>query len=225
MATPIEQRYIEQHPGSAERFARAEDIFPDGVTHDARRQRPFALYYTHAEGPAKYDVDGHRILDYFPGHGALILGHSHPDIVAAVSDQMAKGTHFSGSTDLEMRWGEWVQGADPQRRKSALSQLGHRGRHDGHPDGAGVHRQDQGDQVRAPLPRLERLPRRRKRGYRRHPERDTEHHDRPAAERHLRRRTDDHGERATLPPSSSNLPAPTWACTRSSPASSASCAR
>ena len=117
MATPIEQRYIDQHPGSAERFARAEDLFPDGVTHDARRQRPFPLYYTHAKGPAKYDVDGHRILDYFPGHGALILGHSHPDIVAAVTEQMAKGTHFSGSTDLEIRWGEWVKELIPSAEK------------------------------------------------------------------------------------------------------------
>jgi len=117
MASPIEQRYIDQHPGSAERFARAESLFPDGVTHDARRLHPFTLYYTHGEGPAKYDVDGHRILDYFPGHGALILGHSHPDIVAAVTEQMARGTHFSGSTDLEIRWGEWVKELIPSAEK------------------------------------------------------------------------------------------------------------
>ncbi|MCH8186164.1 MAG: aminotransferase class III-fold pyridoxal phosphate-dependent enzyme [Chloroflexi bacterium] len=117
MVSPIEQRFIDQHPGSRERHDSARDIFPNGVTHDARKQNPFQLYYTHASGAAKYDVDGNRILDYFPGHGALILGHSHPEIVAAVTDQMAKGTHFSGSTDLEIRWGQWVQQLIPSAEK------------------------------------------------------------------------------------------------------------
>jgi len=117
MVSPIEQRYIDLHPGSAERHVKARGLFPDGVTHDSRRQNPFQLYYTHAAGAAKYDVDGHRILDYFPGHGALILGHSHPDIVAAVTEQMERGTHFSGSTDLEIEWGEWVTTLIPSAEK------------------------------------------------------------------------------------------------------------
>ena len=117
MVTPIEQRYIDLHPGSAERFATAREIFPDGVTHDARRQSPFPLYYTHAIGPAKFDVDDHRILDYFAGHGALMLGHCHPDIVATVSEQMTRGTHYSGSSDLEIRWGQWVRELIPSAEK------------------------------------------------------------------------------------------------------------
>ena len=117
MVSAIEQRFIDQHPGSKERHDSARSIFPDGVTHDARRQNPFQLYYTHALGAAKYDVDGNRILDYFPGHGALMLGHSHPDIVAAVTEQMAKGTHFSGSTDLEIRWGQLVQELIPSAER------------------------------------------------------------------------------------------------------------
>ena len=117
MVTPIEQRFIDIHPGSAERHEKARDLFPDGVTHDARRQKPFQLYYTHAEGAAKWDVDGNKILDYFPGHGALMLGHSHPDIVKAVQDQMAKGTHFAGSTEMEIRWGELVRELIPSAEK------------------------------------------------------------------------------------------------------------
>ncbi|MCH7653687.1 MAG: aspartate aminotransferase family protein [Chloroflexi bacterium] len=117
MVTPIEQRFIDLHPGSAERHEKARDLFPDGVTHDARRQKPFQLYYTHAEGAAKWDVDGNRILDYFPGHGALMMGHSHPDIVKAVQDQMAKGTHFAGSTEMEIRWGELVRELIPSAEK------------------------------------------------------------------------------------------------------------
>ena len=53
MVTPIEQRYIDMHPGSAERHAKAKDLFPDGVTHDGRRMAPFPIYATHGIGPHK----------------------------------------------------------------------------------------------------------------------------------------------------------------------------
>ena len=117
MSTSIEQRFFELHSKSAEMHEEARSLFPNGVTHDARRQDPFQLYYTHAEGAAKYDVDGNRILDYFPGHGALILGHSRPEVVSAVQEQMARGTHFSGSTELEVQWGNWVRELIPSAEK------------------------------------------------------------------------------------------------------------
>ena len=62
-------------------------------------------------------MDGNRVLDYFPGHGALILGHSRPEVVQAVQDQMAMGTHFSGSTELEIEWGNWVKELIPSAEK------------------------------------------------------------------------------------------------------------
>ena len=117
MATTIEQRYIDMHPGSAERHAKAKDIFPDGVTHDGRRLSPFPIYATHGMGPHKWDVDGNRIIDYWTGHGSLILGHSHPDVVAAVREQVGIGTHLSASSDLEIRWGQLVQELIPSAEK------------------------------------------------------------------------------------------------------------
>lgn len=117
MTTPIEQKFIDLHPGSAERHERALSIFPNGVTHDARRQNPFQLYYTHASGPHKYDVDGHKIIDFWSGHGSLILGHSNPSIVQAVQNQISKGTHLSGSTDLEIEWAELVRELIPSAEK------------------------------------------------------------------------------------------------------------
>ena len=117
MVTPVEQRYIDLHPKSAEHHAASKEVFPDGVTHDARYRRPFPFFVTHATGSHKWDVDGHRVIDYMTGHGSLILGHSHPDIVAAVTEQMAKGTHYSASTELEVRWGQWVQQLIPSAEK------------------------------------------------------------------------------------------------------------
>lgn len=117
MVTPIEQQYIDSHPGSAERASVAKDLFPDGVTHDARRLTPFPLYVTHASGSYKWDVDGNRILDYRTGHGSMILGHSHPDIVAAITNQISKGTMHSASTDLEILWGQLVRELIPSAEK------------------------------------------------------------------------------------------------------------
>ena len=117
MVTPIEQRYIDMHPGSAERHAKAKDLFPDGVTHDGRRMAPFPIYATHGTGPHKWDVDGNRIIDYWTGHGSMILGHSHPEIVAAVANQIGKGTHLSASSDLEIKWGQEVIDLIPSAEK------------------------------------------------------------------------------------------------------------
>ena len=108
MSTILE-RYRELHPKSAALHAEAQKIFPDGVTHDVRRFTPFPLYVTHAGGCRKWDVDGHEIIDYVMGHGALLLGHAHPRVTEAVAAQLQKGTHYGASHELEIRWGQWVQ--------------------------------------------------------------------------------------------------------------------
>ena len=117
MPSAIEQRYVEQHPKCAEQYAASRDIFPNGVTHDARNLKPFPYYVTHAEGPNKWDLDGQRIIDYKMGHGSLILGHNHPEVVATVTEQLNRGTHFSASTELEIRWGELVKELVPCAEK------------------------------------------------------------------------------------------------------------
>jgi glutamate-1-semialdehyde 2,1-aminomutase len=100
--------YAEALPNSRQLFARAQQIFPDGVTHDNRRMQPFPIYIECAEGAYKWDVDGHRYIDYWMGHGALLLGHSPPHICQAVIDQMQHGTHYGASHAKEVEWGEWV---------------------------------------------------------------------------------------------------------------------
>ena len=112
MATILEE-YIARHPGSAERYAEATRIFPGGVTHDNRYAQPFPLYITHGTGPKKWDVDGHEYIDYVSGHGALILGHSHPAIAAAVSEQINRGTHLGACTEEELRWARAIMALMP----------------------------------------------------------------------------------------------------------------
>ena len=68
---------------------------------------------THGLGPRKWDVDGHEYIDYVSGHGALILGHSHPAVADAVVEQMRRGTHLGACTDEELRWARAIMNLMP----------------------------------------------------------------------------------------------------------------
>lgn len=109
--------YAADRGGSRQLHRRAQRVFANGVTHQIRVQDPFPIYVTRAEGAHKWDVDGHRYVDYVCGHGALLLGHSHPAVVAAVCEQMAKGTHYGACHELEVRWGELVQQLVPSAER------------------------------------------------------------------------------------------------------------
>ena len=104
----LQQTYTDTLPASHALFERARRIFPDAVTHDNRRMQPFPLYVDRADGACKWDVDGRRYVDYWMGHGALLLGHNPPVVRDAVREQALKGTHYGASHALEVEWGEWV---------------------------------------------------------------------------------------------------------------------
>ncbi|MSQ05712.1 MAG: aminotransferase class III-fold pyridoxal phosphate-dependent enzyme [Dehalococcoidia bacterium] len=116
MPTILEE-YVAKHQGSAQQYAEASQLFPSGVTHDNRYAEPFPLYMTHGLGPRKWDVDGHEYIDYVSGHGALLLGHSHPAIVAAVAHQVARGTHLGAGTEEEIRWAKAIKALMPAVEK------------------------------------------------------------------------------------------------------------
>ena len=80
--TTVLDAYQAMTPGSATLSARARDVFPSGLTHDSRHFDPYPIYVTKALGAVKWDVDGNKYVDYFGGHGALILGHNHPAVMA-----------------------------------------------------------------------------------------------------------------------------------------------
>ena len=113
----IDERYYQQHPKSVEFSKEADDLFPDGVTHDGRKSSPFRVYMDHGSGPYKWDIDGNQYIDYRTGHGSMILGQAHPAVVKAVQEQMAKGTHLSASTELEVKWGKLIKELVPSAEK------------------------------------------------------------------------------------------------------------
>jgi glutamate-1-semialdehyde 2,1-aminomutase len=100
--------YRAMHPKSGALYERARNVISGGITHDGRHLNPYPVYIDRALGARKWDVDGNEYVDYWMGHGALILGHCHPAVVAAIQQQAARGTHLGASHELEVRWAELV---------------------------------------------------------------------------------------------------------------------
>ncbi|HEV3083378.1 MAG TPA: aspartate aminotransferase family protein [Gemmataceae bacterium] len=116
-APSLTARYEAEFPHSRRLFDQARKLFPSGVTHDLRYLEPFPIYIERAQGAHKWDVDGHELIDYWAGHGALLLGHSHPAVVRAVQRQMEHATHPGACHEREIEWGQWVQRLVPSAEK------------------------------------------------------------------------------------------------------------
>lgn len=120
----LSERYAAAFPRSRALFAQAVRLFPNGVTHETRRLDPFPIYISRAYGPYKWAVDGQRLIDYFVGHGAHLLGHCPEAIVRAVQEQMTRGTHPGACHELEIAWAEWVQKLIPSAERLRFTSSG-----------------------------------------------------------------------------------------------------
>src|SRR5215218_394529 len=101
---------------SSELFAEAQRYIPGGVNSPVRAFRGVGgvpRFVDRGEGAYLYDVDGNRYVDYVLSWGPLILGHAHPDVVAAVAEQAARGTSFGAPTELESELARLVTRAMP----------------------------------------------------------------------------------------------------------------
>ena len=120
----IASQFRESFSSSAALYERAVGLFPSGVTHDSRFLKPFPIYVDHAEGSHKTDRDGNDLIDYWVGHGALLLGHSHPAVVEAVRGQIGRSTHPGACHELELEWGERVQRMVPSAERIRFTNSG-----------------------------------------------------------------------------------------------------
>jgi glutamate-1-semialdehyde 2,1-aminomutase len=92
---------------STDLAGRADRVLGGGATHAIRSYTP-AIHVDRAQGARKWLVDGRELVDYTMGHGALLLGHAHPAVVAAVQRQAARGTHYGAAHPLEVEWAEMI---------------------------------------------------------------------------------------------------------------------
>jgi len=108
-----EQVFLDRQPASAAMLKRAQGCLAGGVTSSWQISHPQAVWISHGQGSKIYDVDGTEYVDMHGGYGVSAAGHAHPAVVAAVSDRVARGTHFAQPTEdamlvaeqLAARWG------------------------------------------------------------------------------------------------------------------------
>jgi glutamate-1-semialdehyde 2,1-aminomutase len=96
---------------SQERFNRAKQLFPGGVNSPVRAFRsvggePFVV--ERGQGAYLIDVDGNRYVDYINSWGPLVIGHAHPKVLAALSEQALKGTSYGASSLPEIELAELI---------------------------------------------------------------------------------------------------------------------
>lgn len=89
-------------------YKRAKAVLPAGVSYFIRYFEPYPFYVNWAQGSKIRDVDGNTYIDFWMGHYTHILGHSPPNIIAAVAAQMEHGTHYGLCHELEITMAEQI---------------------------------------------------------------------------------------------------------------------
>src|SRR5271155_1108540 len=105
---------------SREIFARAERVLVGGVNSPVRAFRAVGgepLIIERGNAQYLYDADGNQLLDYVCSWGALLLGHAHPAVAAALADQARRGTSFGVTTELEVELANVIHRAIPSMEK------------------------------------------------------------------------------------------------------------
>jgi len=92
-------------------FAAAQCRIPGGVNSPVRAFRGVGgepVFFERAAGAYLYDADGRRYIDYVGSWGPMILGHAHPEVIAAVAERIGLGLSFGAPTELETLMAEKV---------------------------------------------------------------------------------------------------------------------
>ena len=96
-------------PQSDRLFARAQQHIPGGVNSPVRAFRSVGgtpRFIAGAEGAHITDADGRRYIDYVGSWGPMILGHGHPDVLAALKAQLDIGVSYGAPTEAEIELAE-----------------------------------------------------------------------------------------------------------------------
>src|SRR5687768_3912681 len=105
--------YLARTPGSRALFERATASIPGGSTRTTTFNPPYPPYMARGQGLRTWDVDCNEYRDFLGNYTSLILGHAHPDVVAAVEAQVRRGSAFAAPTEVEIELAEEIRGRLP----------------------------------------------------------------------------------------------------------------
>ena len=96
---------------ASQRFQHAQQHIPGGVNSPVRAFKGVGgepVFIDHASGAYIFDPDGRRYIDYVGSWGPMILGHAHPEVLAAVEETARRGLSFGAPTEIETRMADKV---------------------------------------------------------------------------------------------------------------------
>jgi glutamate-1-semialdehyde 2,1-aminomutase len=105
---------------SAYLFNQAQQLIPGGVNSPVRACRSVGcdpLFVERARGCSIIDVDGNEFIDFVGSWGPMILGHAHPEVVAAIQQAATHGTSFGAPCELEVELAARICAAVPSLEK------------------------------------------------------------------------------------------------------------
>ena len=104
------------HLSMEEVFARACELIPGGVSSPVRAFGSVGgtpAFLASAKGPHVVDITGREYVDLVCSWGPALLGHAHPEVVAAVSDAATRGLSFGAPTTAEVELAAAVKARIP----------------------------------------------------------------------------------------------------------------
>jgi glutamate-1-semialdehyde 2,1-aminomutase len=116
-AREVFESYAESRPQSKKLLIEAMKVLPGGDTRSVTYYRPFPTFMERGEGFNIYDVDGNEYVDFFNNATSLVLGHAHPSVTKAVTEQVKKGSIFGSPVDSQTRLANIISSRLPSVKK------------------------------------------------------------------------------------------------------------
>ncbi|GAB6272200.1 MAG TPA: glutamate-1-semialdehyde 2,1-aminomutase [Smithellaceae bacterium] len=108
-------------------FAAAGRFIAGGVNSPVRAWKSVGgdpVFISHAKGSKIYDSTGKAYVDYVLSWGPMILGHAHPEVIAAICQTAQKGTSFGAPTMAETEMARLICGAIPSIERVRMTSSG-----------------------------------------------------------------------------------------------------
>src|SRR5471030_2120333 len=121
------QRQALMHERSRALFERSQEVIPGGVNSPVRAFRDVGgtpVFIREGRGARVVDEEDREYIDYVGSWGPLILGHAHPEVVAAVEAAAARGLSFGAPTALELEMAELLTASLPSMQQVRLVSSG-----------------------------------------------------------------------------------------------------
>ena len=112
---------------SIELFKEAKLHMPGGVNSPVRAFKNIngnPIFFKKAKGAYLFDADNNKYIDYIGSWGPMIMGHSHPEILKAISKQLQLGTSYGAPTSIESDTAKLIKKCVPSIQKIRMVNSG-----------------------------------------------------------------------------------------------------